>query len=325
MRLHSLFLFAFLASCGSSAAPNDEGGAASGDEVDASRSDPAQGGGGAGAGGRLVATAGAGGRLVATAGAGGNATGGFAGSGGGGARAPDGGRGGGGSGDQGGTAGSGGAAGTANDGGLADCAAPHDGARVTKVACVGDSITAGHGASDPSKSYPGQLSVLLGAGYDAGNFGRDSATMLKHGDFPYWNQSQFRDAQAFLPNVVVIGLGTNDMNSYGNYARLSEFSGDYAAMVDVFRGLASHPVVFAILPIWVKEDNLGTGLTNARLGEVITLIEGVAADKGVCTIDLNAPFTNHGELYSDTIHPNDAGYAVMVETVCKALGGGCNP
>jgi acyl-CoA thioesterase-1 len=194
---------------------------------------------------------------------------------------------------------------------------------VTKVACVGDSITAGHGASTASKSYPGQLAVLLGNAYDVGNFGRDSATMLKTGDFPYWNQSQFGAAKAFLPNVVVIGLGTNDMNSYGNYAQLSKFPGDYAAMIDVFRGLSSHPVVFAVLPIWVKEDNAGTGLTNARLAEVISLIKGVAAEKSVCTIDLNSPFKNHGELYSDNVHPNDAGYGLIAKIVCQAIGGGC--
>jgi len=147
--------------------------------------------------------------------------------------------------------------------------------------------------------------------------------MLKNGDFPYWNQSQFGAAKAFLPNVVVIGLGTNDMNSYGNYAKLSQFPEDYAAMVDVFRGLPSHPVVFAVLPIWVKEDNPGTGLTNARLADVTALILGVAAAKSLCTIDLNSPFKNHGELYSDTIHPNDAGYAVIAKTVCQAIGGGC--
>jgi lysophospholipase L1-like esterase len=203
------------------------------------------------------------------------------------------------------------------------CFVPHDPGTITKVACVGDSITAGHGASDPSQSYPGQLSELLGDEYDVGNFGRDSATMLKNGDFPYWNQPEFEAAKAFLPDVVVIGLGTNDMNSYGNYDKLSEFPGDYAAMIDVFRELPSQPVVFAILPIWVKEDNLGTGFTNARLAEVIALIEGVAADKDVCTIDLNSITQDHPELYSDSAHPNDAGYALMADTVCQAIGGPC--
>jgi len=222
----------------------------------------------------------------------------------------------------GGTSGSGGAAGTSDGGvgGAPDCMVPK-GQGVTKVACVGDSITQGAGAS-MSKSYPSQLGVLLGIGYNVENFGVSSTTMLKNGDFSYWTHGKLTEAQASLPNVVVIALGTNDMDT-NNYPRLSEYSADYGRMVDLFRGLASHPIVFAALPIWVKEDNVGNGYTNARLNQVIALIQGVAAAKSVCTIDLNSPFKNHGELYSDTIHPNDAGYGLIAKAVCQAIGGGC--
>ena len=44
-----------------------------------------------------------------------------------------------------------------------------------RVACVGDSITAGYGLSDPgTQSYPAQLQALLGSGYSVGNFGVSS-------------------------------------------------------------------------------------------------------------------------------------------------------
>src|SRR5882757_6805569 len=68
---------------------------------------------------------------------------------------------------------------------------PADAAAIN-VACVGDSITYGSGASDPAtKSYPAVLAGLLGGGYAVGNFGHGGTTLLKSGDFPYWNVAEF--------------------------------------------------------------------------------------------------------------------------------------
>ena len=54
------------------------------------------------------------------------------------------------------------------------------------VACVGDSITYGHGASDRgSKSYPAQLQALLGDGWTVLNFGHNARTALDEGK--EWN------------------------------------------------------------------------------------------------------------------------------------------
>src|SRR5438552_964968 len=79
-------------------------------------------------------------------------------------------------------------------------------ADVARVACIGDSITAGGGTN----SYPALLQKLLGDKYEVKNFGVSGTTLLKHGDHPYWNTKQFTDATQFDPNVVTIKLGTND-------------------------------------------------------------------------------------------------------------------
>ena len=47
----------------------------------------------------------------------------------------------------------------------------------THVACVGDSITYGYGASSGSKSYPSVLQTMFN-GVTVMNFGRNSATLL---------------------------------------------------------------------------------------------------------------------------------------------------
>ncbi|MEZ0274660.1 MAG: GDSL-type esterase/lipase family protein, partial [Roseimicrobium sp.] len=77
---------------------------------------------------------------------------------------------------------------------------------LTKVACVGDSITAGSGVKDPAKKYPAQLGVLLGSEFEVKNFGVGGATMLDEGDKPYKKQKAYTSALEFVPDIVVIKL-----------------------------------------------------------------------------------------------------------------------
>ncbi len=48
---------------------------------------------------------------------------------------------------------------------------PQKSAHVTRVACVGDSFTAGYGVSDPADLFPQRLSAVLGAQHDVLNLG----------------------------------------------------------------------------------------------------------------------------------------------------------
>ena len=79
-----------------------------------------------------------------------------------------------------------------------------------RIACVGNSITDGNAMSSKSDSYPMALGRYLGAGYDVRNCGKSGTTMLKNGDYSYWNEQLFDDAINFNPNIVTIMLGTND-------------------------------------------------------------------------------------------------------------------
>src|SRR5436190_18515449 len=95
--------------------------------------------------------------------------------------------------------------------GLAPIAAPA--AAATKVACIGDSITHGAGATGPNK-YPSWLGHLLGGAYQVGNFGVSGSTMMMGPGASYWKTTTFADSKAFAPNIVVIMLGTNDSKPY---------------------------------------------------------------------------------------------------------------
>jgi lysophospholipase L1-like esterase len=191
-----------------------------------------------------------------------------------------------------------------------------------KIACVGDSITFGLGSTDlGKKSYPAQLQVLLGASFTVENDGHSGATMLKSEVFggSYWATSEFTRAHTFQPDIVIIELGTNDMNIY-DWDHHDQFAGDYAAMIDDFRALASHPDVYVALPPWVMTDKAQVGLTEDRMANVIIpAIRSVAATKATPIIDIHALTQNHPEYYHDEIHPNDVGYAAMAATVESAI------
>ncbi len=190
----------------------------------------------------------------------------------------------------------------------------------TRVACVGDSLTLG----DPgplAQSYPSRLGGLLGSNYQVQNDGYFGATLLKSGTPSYWGSPPFMDAQNDLPHIVVICLGTNDLQS-PNWADKENFAADLASMIDLFRNLASHPAVYVCLPPWIHEDFYGAS-DSLLTGEEIPLILQTAQQKGVCVIDLHTPTQNHPEWYSDEIHLNAAGYNVMAQKINCTLNGSC--
>jgi len=77
-----------------------------------------------------------------------------------------------------------------------------------RVACIGNSITYGYTLSNPTlDSYPAQLKNLLGSDYDVKNFGVSSRTMLKKGDYPYWNEPEFDQALHLIPILSSFYLG----------------------------------------------------------------------------------------------------------------------
>src|SRR4051794_12268865 len=73
----------------------------------------------------------------------------------------------------------------------------------THIACVGDSITAGNGATSTDKNYPSQLQSLLGNSVQVKNFGNSGSTMLSDGfgDKPYTKQAEYTNATTFVSNA----------------------------------------------------------------------------------------------------------------------------
>ena len=189
-----------------------------------------------------------------------------------------------------------------------------------RVACIGDSITEGHGLDLRSvNGYPARMQRLLGDRYWVKNFGVSARTLMDTGDFPYMNETAWRDALAFCPDIVVVKLGTNDTKDY-NWTSRKAFAKDLGKMVKALQALPSNPKIFLCSPVPAFKP----GWTiNERLiaGEVIPALEQAVKKYGLAgLIDLHTAFEGQEELIQDDgIHPNGAGAQKMAETIARAI------
>lgn len=186
-----------------------------------------------------------------------------------------------------------------------------------KVACVGDSITAGYGLSNPgADSYPAQLQVLLGSGYQVGNFGLSGSTALKKSDYTYWNSWAYRESTTnFKPDIVVIMLGTNDSKSWNWNA--TNFNTDCKALIAEYQALSTHPKVYICLiaPAFLP-NAFGKTFDPAFIqNTVVPAVRRIGTEAGVPVIDNNTCFIGHPELFQDGIHPTRQGGGMIAKNV----------
>lgn len=186
---------------------------------------------------------------------------------------------------------------------------------LTKVACVGDSITAGSGIKNPAKdSYPAVLGALLGADFEVKNFGVSGRTLLNSGDFPYTKEKKYAQSLKFEPDIVIIKLGTNDSKPQ-NWKHRAEFEADFKKLVKSYQDLPSKPKIIIATQMYVAKS--AWGITNKVVeNEVLPLTLKLANELGLPVIDFYAAFDGRADLLCDGVHPNEAGARKMAE-ICR--------
>lgn len=190
----------------------------------------------------------------------------------------------------------------------------------SRVACVGDSITAGAGLADPASSaYPAVLGELLGGAYHVRNFGVSGSTMSKDGDLPYSGTLEFQESREFLPHVVVVLLGTNDSKP-PNWRFRNTFERDTYAMMRAYMTLPSAPTVYLATPPPVFTDRWG--INQKTVGqEIVPRLKRLSAVEGWPLIDLQKALQSSGEYFPDGVHPNAVGAAQIAASVEAAFRG----
>lgn len=188
-----------------------------------------------------------------------------------------------------------------------------------RVACVGDSITYGYEIPDREhRSYPAQLARLLGSGYEVLNFGVSAATLLRHGDYSYWEREAYGQALNSCPQIVIIMLGTNDSKPH-NWQRKAEFEGDYRALIASFKALPSHPRIYLCTPAPVILDGKWGITEDVVHGQIAPKVSALAQEEGLPLIDVHSALASHPECLVDHIHPDASGAAIIAKAVEQVL------
>ncbi len=207
---------------------------------------------------------------------------------------------------------------------------PSSGSRL-KIACVGDSITYGWGASNISvNSYPSQLQKKLGTkNYTVGNFGLNSSYVLppdspynvKEKERSYRVTDEYKNSLAFNPDVVVIMLGTNDIRSMTVPAATNAFKKAYKELINSYLDLPSVQKVYVATTI----NHINATVINQAMGPMQDLEKEVAEEMGLPVIDVYGLtrdfYSTVMHLTNDRVHPNDKYYYAIADVVYDGLVG----
>ena len=190
-----------------------------------------------------------------------------------------------------------------------------------KVACIGDSVTAGYLLSDAVKeSYPSQLQILMSEKYEVKNFGYSGATLLKKGHKPYYKTKEFADALAYSPDIAVIHLGLNDTDprNWPNYKE--EFDADYSWLIDTLKkqNPAVKIYICRLTPIFNDHSRFKSG-TRDWFWQIQSHIPNIAKANQVGLIDLHEKLYPRPDLFPDALHPTKEGAAIFVQTVYENI------
>ncbi|MBS1829834.1 MAG: SGNH/GDSL hydrolase family protein [Acidobacteria bacterium] len=177
-----------------------------------------------------------------------------------------------------------------------------------RVVFMGDSITDGWGKRY-GKFFPGKPYINRGIG------GQTTPQMLL----------RFRsDVLAHKPKAVVILAGTNDIAGNTGPMTLEDIEGNLATMSELAKLHGIKVILSAVLPTCDYIRNQSERRPNDKIIALNAWIKDYAAKNGHTYLDYFTPMLDDKgalkqELTYDGLHPNDAGYNVMVPLALKAI------
>ena len=199
-----------------------------------------------------------------------------------------------------------------------------------KVACIGDSITYGHGITDWTKnSYPVLLQELLGEDYHVANFGSSGACVNPDGDQPYMKREVYQAAVAYDADIIVFMMGTNDAKPE-NWTNSKAFMDDYFELLGSLMEGDKAPAIYLALPAqaYYSEDcDPDTGIASydiqpEKIDEIVQSIELYVnlSSYWMELIDVHSLTEAHPEWFEvDGIHPNNDGAKAIAGLIAESI------
>ena len=205
---------------------------------------------------------------------------------------------------------------------LNDLKMPTDSA--VKVACVGNSITDGHGIDvSDLYGYPARLAKNLGNKYAVKNFGVSGRTLSNSGDYPYQKEEAWKRCLEWQPNVVVVKLGTNDTKTHNWKTAEGDIISSMKTMVDSLRALPTNPRIIIAAPI-PSFKNVWDIRDSVTVNAVIPQIQEFVKNENLEYLDLYNAMNSLENLQKeyllrDGVHPNEKGCQKIAEFVAAKI------
>lgn len=198
---------------------------------------------------------------------------------------------------------------------------------LTKVHAIGTSITAGVGASGPATYWPAVLGGLLQAGFTGApvtvsNGGVNGTTS------DGMRQSIESDLATNTPQVCIIETPVNDAQITVGMtpAQTLEY---LQRIVAACRHANVTPVLWTSKPIDVAAMTTILGAhdmtlaSHCKIADINNIARKIAAEEGVILADVSHAFNadSSATYTADGLHPNDAGHALIANTIYNAMIG----
>ena len=191
-----------------------------------------------------------------------------------------------------------------------------------KVACVGDSITYGHGISNwPKNNYPKVLQGLLGDSYHVNSYGVSGRAVQPDSDQPYTALEHYQQSMAYDADYVVFMMGSNDSKPE-NWQGAEAFTEDLLALLDSY-GDAQIILCTPATAFFLEGQTEGVTSHDIQplvVEEIAQIVRDVAAEREYTLIDINDLTEQHPEWFAkDGVHPDNDGAAAIAQAVYEVL------
>jgi len=194
---------------------------------------------------------------------------------------------------------------------------------IIHVACLGDSITYGTGAADPSmQAYPVYFQRMLGYNYYVEKYGLPSHSLIETDQPSYLKHDYFKKSAEAKPDVIIVMLGTNDTRpsrwadsaykDWSDPARKQAFLNAGNKLVENYR--QTNPdvqIIFATCPtVPQAADWTANLMKHGNPG-----INEIASANNCPVIDIFTYTKKHIEMFagSDGLHLKDEKYEMLAQ------------
>ena len=191
-----------------------------------------------------------------------------------------------------------------------------------KVACVGDSITYGHGVSNwPDNNYPVLLQKLLGSDYHVQSFGVSGRAVQDNSDQPYTALKFYTQSLDYDADIVVFMMGSNDSKPE-NWFGAEAFRTSLCSLLDSYGD--AKILLCTPAACFFMEEHTGTttshDLQPAVAEEIAGIVREVAAERNYPLVDIHAlTAANQQWFEADGVHPGNDGAAAIAQAVYQAI------